>query len=128
DLSGEIGKLFDALDIIGRIDRATPGELQWAADLLRDFSGGFGNVLKGTVAVFGLVSGVAHFGEGEWPEGVINLLESVEAGYDLLGGTLKTLSWLDDALATRVLPSIGLILDAAQLKEDIELLRKNGTT
>src|SRR5690606_6748224 len=84
-LGEELEEFVEALEIVSRLDTASPQELGRAKEILGLFEskGPFGTLLTGSLAVYGLITAAVHFKDGEWPPGVVALLESVEGGYEV---------------------------------------------
>src|SRR5690606_38144946 len=81
---------------------------------------------------FGIYSGVQNFGEGDWPEGVLDVLGAYRGGVHTAAGLVGLFTGSADTaldvarFGGKFLHYVGLALDAAQLAEDIQALQTDG--
>lgn len=133
-LADRMKELDETLDTFRNFKNASENDLARAQRLMEkwDDSGKFGRAMGVAALAFGIYSGVQNFGEGDWPEGLTDILGAYRGGVHTAAGLVGTFTRSAELAGDvakfggKFLPFVGLALDGVQLKNDIEALSQDG--
>lgn len=134
DLAEEFKNLDEIIGTFGQLTTASANDLRRAQELMAEWndSSKLGKALGVAALGFGIYSGVQNFGEGDWPQGVLDVLGAYRGGMHTAAGLVGLFTGSADTaldvakFGGKFLPYVGLALDGAQLLEDIDNLKKDG--
>jgi len=134
DLAEEFQNLDEIIGTFGELDTASANDLRRAQELMAEWndSSKLGRAMGVAALGFGIYSGVQNFGEGDWPQGVLDVLGAYHGGMHTAAGLVGLFTGSADTaldvakFGGKFLPYVGLALDAVQLQEDIQALQTDG--